>query len=120
MSIAPLRVTVVGTGYLGLTHATCMADLGHDVLAIDADLKKLAQAAGQAPFFGPGLEPLLRKNLDAKRRRFTDSHAEIGAFGDVHFLCVGTPSSRTVRPTRLSCTRPSTRAISYPQSVRLS
>lgn len=92
MSVAPVRVTVVGTGYLGLTQAVCMADLGHEVLAIDADPKKLAQAAaGNAPFFEPGLEPLLRKNLDAKRLRFTDSYAEIGAFGDVHFLCVGTP-----------------------------
>jgi UDPglucose 6-dehydrogenase len=92
VSIAPLRVTVIGTGYLGLTHAVCMADLGHEVLAIDADLNKLAQAAaGQVPFFEPGLEPLLRKNLDAKRLRFTDSYAEIGSFGDVHFLCVGTP-----------------------------
>jgi len=92
VSIAPLRVTVIGTGYLGLTHAVCMADLGHEVLAIDADLNKLASAAaGKVPFFEPGLEPLLRKNLDAKRLRFTDSYAEIGSFGDVHFLCVGTP-----------------------------
>jgi UDPglucose 6-dehydrogenase len=95
VSIAPLRVTVIGTGYLGLTHAVCMADLGHDVLAIDADLGKLEQAAaGQAPFFEPGLEPLLRKNLDAGRLRFTNSFAEIGSFGEVHFLCVGTPQRR--------------------------
>jgi len=89
---APLRVTVIGTGYLGLTHAVCLAELGHEVLAIDADLNKLAQAAaGSAPFFEPGLEPLLRKNLDAGRLRFTNSYTEVGAFGDVHFLCVGTP-----------------------------
>jgi UDPglucose 6-dehydrogenase len=95
VSTAPLRVTVIGTGYLGLTHAVCMADLGHQVLAIDADLDKLEQAAaGQAPFFEPGLEPLLRKNLDAGRLRFTTSYAEIGSFGDVHFLCVGTPQRR--------------------------
>ncbi len=86
------RVTVIGTGYLGLTHAVCLADLGHDVLAIDIDEDKLAKAAGgQAPFFEPGLEPLLRKNLDAGRLRFTTSFAEVGAFGEVHFLCVGTP-----------------------------
>jgi UDPglucose 6-dehydrogenase len=86
------RVTIIGTGYLGLTHAVCLADLGHDVLAIDVDEEKLAQAAsGAAPFFEPGLEPLLRKNLDAGRLRFTTSFAEIGAFGEVHFLCVGTP-----------------------------
>jgi UDPglucose 6-dehydrogenase len=57
---------------------------------VDAD--KIAMAArGETPFFEPGLEPLLRKNLDAGRLRFTDSFAEIGEFGDVHFICVGTP-----------------------------
>jgi UDPglucose 6-dehydrogenase len=86
------RVTVIGTGYLGLTHAVCLADLGHQVLAIDVDEDKIAKAAnGEVPFFEPGLEPLLRKNLDAGRLRFTTSFAEVGAFGEVHFLCVGTP-----------------------------
>jgi UDPglucose 6-dehydrogenase len=87
-----LRISVIGTGYLGLTHAVCMADLGHEVLAIDVDAEKIAKAAsGEAPFFEPGLEPLLRKNLDAGRLRFTSSFAEIGEFADVHFVCVGTP-----------------------------
>ena len=89
---AGLRVTVVGIGYLGLTHAVCMADLGHEVLAIDVDQDKVVRAArGEVPFFEPGLEPLLRKNLESGRLRFTSSSAEIGRFGDVHFLCVGTP-----------------------------
>jgi UDPglucose 6-dehydrogenase len=88
------RITVIGIGYLGLTHAVCMADLGHDVLAIDVDADKVAlAAAGDAPFFEPGLEPLLRKNLDAGRLRFTTSYPEVAGFGDVHFLCVGTPQS---------------------------
>ncbi len=87
-------VTVIGTGYLGLTHAVCMADAGHEVLAIDVDHNKIAMAArGEAPFFEPGLEPLLRKNLDTGRLRFTTSFAEVGAFGEVHFLCVGTPQA---------------------------
>jgi UDPglucose 6-dehydrogenase len=87
-----LRVSVIGTGYLGLTHAVCMADLGHEVLAIDVDAEKIAKAArGETPFFEPGLEPLLRKNLDAGRLRFTSSFAEVGEFADVHFICVGTP-----------------------------
>src|SRR5919109_144478 len=93
-----LRISVIGTGYLGLTHAVCMADLGHEVLAIDVDAEKIAKAArGESPFFEPGLEPLLRKNLDAGRLRFTDSFAEIGAFGEVHFLCVGTPEDESGR-----------------------
>jgi UDPglucose 6-dehydrogenase len=89
-----MRLTVIGLGYLGLTHAVCMADLGHDVLAIDVDPSRVAMAAtGEAPFFEPGLEPLLRKNLEAGRLRFTTSYSEVGAFGQVHFLCVGTPQS---------------------------
>ena len=57
-----LRLTVVGIGYLGLTHAACMADLGHDVLAIDRDHNRVARvSAGEVPFFEPGLEPVLRK-----------------------------------------------------------
>src|ERR1700743_2097399 len=87
-----LRISVIGTGYLGLTHAVCMADLGHEVLAIDVDAEKIAKAGrGETPFFEPGLEPLLRKNLDAGRLRFTSSFAEVGEFADVHFVCVGTP-----------------------------
>jgi UDPglucose 6-dehydrogenase len=92
--IPPMRLTVIGTGYLGLTHAVCMADLGHDVVGLDADADKLARARkGEVPFFEPGLEPLLRKNLDAGRLRFTTSFEEIAEFGDVHFLCVGTPQA---------------------------
>jgi UDPglucose 6-dehydrogenase len=69
-----------------------MADLGHEVLAIDVDAEKIAKAArGETPFFEPGLEPLLRKNLDSGRLRFTGSFAEVGEFADVHFICVGTP-----------------------------
>src|SRR3984957_6130882 len=90
-----LRVSVIGTGYLGLTHADCMADLGHEVLAIDVDAEKIAKASrGETPYFEPELEPLLRKNLEAGRRRFTESFAEIGEFGDVHFICVGTPQAK--------------------------
>jgi UDPglucose 6-dehydrogenase len=90
----PMRLAVVGIGYLGLTHAVCMADLGHEVIGLDADAAKVAGAAdGVAPFFEPGLEPLLRKNLDAGRLTFTTSYAEAGAFADVHFLCVGTPQA---------------------------
>ena len=74
-----IRITVIGTGYLGLTHAVCMADMGHEVLAIDVDEEKIAKASrGEAPFFEPGLEPLLRKNLDSGRLGFTTSYAEVG------------------------------------------
>ncbi|HVF06561.1 MAG TPA: UDP-glucose/GDP-mannose dehydrogenase family protein [Frankiaceae bacterium] len=86
------RLTVFGTGYLGATHAACMAELGYEVLGVDVDEAKVAAlAGGDVPFYEPGLEPLLRKNLDAGRLRFTTSYADAAAFGDVHFVCVGTP-----------------------------
>lgn len=89
-----MRLTVIGTGYLGLTHAVCMADLGHDVIGLDVDADKVTRVSrGEVPFFEPGLEPMLRKNLDAGRLRFTTSFAEVAGFGNIHFLCVGTPQA---------------------------
>src|SRR5215475_8390145 len=93
-----LNMTVIGIGYLGLTHAVCMADLGHEVLAIDVDENRVKQVSeGEMPFFEPGLGALLRKNLDAGRLRLTSSFAEIATFGAVHFLCVGTPQASDER-----------------------
>jgi len=69
-----------------------MAELGFEVLGLDVDLSKVDRLnAGDVPFFEPGLPELLRKNLDTGRLRFTASYDEVGRFGDVHFLCVGTP-----------------------------
>jgi UDPglucose 6-dehydrogenase len=86
------QVTVIGTGYLGVTHAACMAELGHDVLGLDVDKWKIQQLAdGRLPFFEPGLETLLVRNLNAGRLRFTNSYEEAADFGYVHFVCVGTP-----------------------------
>ncbi|MFB4318181.1 UDP-glucose dehydrogenase family protein [Actinomadura sp. 21ATH] len=85
-------LTVLGTGYLGATHATCMAVLGAEVMGVDVDERRIARlAAGELPFFEPGLPELLAKALDSGRLRFTTSYEEAGAFGDVHFVCVGTP-----------------------------
>ncbi|MEI5100014.1 UDP-glucose/GDP-mannose dehydrogenase family protein [Streptomyces sp. PmtG] len=86
------RVTVIGTGYLGITHAVCMAELGHDVLGLDIDRDKVERlSSGGPPIFEPGLEPLLRKHVESRRLRFTTSYEAAGEFGDVHFVCVGTP-----------------------------
>jgi UDPglucose 6-dehydrogenase len=85
-------MTVLGTGYLGATHAVCMASLGFEVLGLDVDPKKVERlSAGEVPFYEPGLEPLLRKTLASGRLSFTTSYEEVAEFGDVHFLCVGTP-----------------------------
>ncbi|HEY9476637.1 MAG TPA: UDP-glucose/GDP-mannose dehydrogenase family protein [Mycobacteriales bacterium] len=89
------RLTVLGTGYLGATHAVCMTELGFEVLGMDVDQDKIARlTAGEAPFFEPGLAELLQKNLDTGRLRFTTSMAEVAEFGDVHFICVGTPQKK--------------------------
>jgi UDPglucose 6-dehydrogenase len=86
------RMTVIGTGYLGATHAVCMATLGFDVLGVDVDPGKVAAlAAGTVPFFEPGLPEKLRAALDSGRLRFTCDFDEAAEFGDVHFVCVGTP-----------------------------
>ena len=86
------RLTVIGTGYLGATHAACMAELGYDVLGMDVDAEKIRRLnAGELPFFEPDLEPLLQKQLATGRLRFTTSFEEVAAFADVHFVCVGTP-----------------------------
>lgn len=89
-----MLVTVIGTGHIGVTHAVCMAELGHDVLAMDVDEAMIAKLArGEVPFFERGLEPLLRKNVRCGRIRFTTSYREAADFGEVHFLCVGTPET---------------------------
>ncbi|TXK36058.1 UDP-glucose/GDP-mannose dehydrogenase family protein [Nonomuraea sp. C10] len=91
----PYRLTVIGTGYLGITHAACMADLGYEVLGLDIDADKVrCLNNGELPIHEPGLEPVLRRGLESGRLRFTTSYEEAGAFGDVHFVCVGTPQKK--------------------------
>jgi UDPglucose 6-dehydrogenase len=93
-----LRITVIGTGYLGTTHAACMAELGFEVMGLDVDPDRVATlSAGHVPFYEPGLEELLRKQIDAGRLSFTGDYAELTAWaGDdaVHFVCVGTPQKK--------------------------
>ena len=86
------KLSVLGTGYLGATHAVAMVELGYDVIGLDVDEAKVARlTAGDVPFFEPGLPELLRKALDSGRLRFTTSYQEVADFADVHFVCVGTP-----------------------------
>ena len=86
------RLTFLGTGYLGATYAICYAELGYEVLGFDVDEAKIAGlSAGVVPFHEPGLDELLRRNLAAGRLRFSTDYKEAADFGDVHFICVGTP-----------------------------
>ncbi|RJK95332.1 UDP-glucose/GDP-mannose dehydrogenase family protein [Vallicoccus soli] len=88
-------MTVFGTGYLGATHAACMAELGFEVLGVDVDEAKVASLReGRVPFYEPDLEPLLQKHVASGALRFTTSAEEAAAFGDVHFVCVGTPQRK--------------------------
>lgn len=89
------RIAVFGTGYLGATHAACMAELGHEVLGVDVDEAKLEKlAAGEVPFYEPGLGEVLRRNIEAGRLRFTSSYSEAAEFATIHFIGVGTPQRK--------------------------
>ncbi|MFM7598426.1 MAG: UDP-glucose dehydrogenase family protein [Actinomycetota bacterium] len=84
-------MSVVGTGYLGATHAACMAELGHEVIGLDSDPTKVAALTeGRVPFWEPGLDAVLQRGLESGRLRFTTKPADV-AGATVHFLCVGTP-----------------------------
>jgi UDPglucose 6-dehydrogenase len=87
-----MKLSVIGTGYLGATHAAAMAELGHEVVGVDVDQTKIDRlAAGQVPFYEPELPELLSKHVNSGALRFTTSYAEAGGFADLHFVCVGTP-----------------------------
>ena len=86
-----MRISVLGTGYLGATHAACLAACGHDVVGVDTDPERTAVlAAGRAPFHEPGLDELLADGVASGRLRFTTDLSE-AVDAEVHFLCVGTP-----------------------------
>ena len=89
-----LKLSVVGTGYLGVTHAAAMSSLGFEVVGVDVDSKKIAQLqSGRVPFFEPHLEELLSKELSSGRLKFTTDFSQLSDC-DVHFICVGTPQQK--------------------------
>lgn len=88
-------MTVLGMGYLGATHAACMAELGHEVLGVEVHADKLARLAkGEVPFYEPGLTELLRKHIESGRLKVTASYPEAADWGDVFFIAVGTPQKK--------------------------
>ena len=85
---------MIGTGYLGSTHAAGMAEFGHKVVGLDVDPDRIATlAAGRSPIYEVGLEPLLERHTRSGRLRFTTDYTVIADWADVHFLGLGTPSS---------------------------
>jgi UDPglucose 6-dehydrogenase len=88
-----MRLSVIGTGYLGVTHAAAMASLGHEVVGLDRDVHRIAALrTGRVPFHEPGLPELLSDAVESGRLRFTTDPADVGVAADVHFICVGTPT----------------------------
>ena len=89
-----LKLSVVGCGYLGATHAACMSSLGFEVIGVDTDPEKIAMLfKGELPFYEPGLDTLLASEIKTGRLTFTTDFSAV-ADADVHFICVGTPQSK--------------------------
>jgi UDPglucose 6-dehydrogenase len=87
-----MRVTIFGSGYVGLVTGACLADAGNDVLCVDVDAKKIeGLKRGEIPIHEPGLDALIKTNADADRMRFTTSAAEGVAHGQLQIIAVGTP-----------------------------
>jgi UDPglucose 6-dehydrogenase len=87
-----MRVSIFGTGYVGLVTGTCLAEVGHDVVCVDVDADKVARLQqGIVPIYEPGLEPMVKSNHSAGRLDFTTDAARAVAHGEVVFIAVGTP-----------------------------
>ena len=90
-----MRISVIGLGYLGATHAVAMATLGHEVIGIEPDQSRLEPLKnGVVPFYEPGLQDALKKVIAAGKLSFQNSHDEKSAAAEVHFICVGTPQQK--------------------------
>jgi UDPglucose 6-dehydrogenase len=101
--ISAHHITVLGTGYLGTAHAACLAELGFEVLGVDLDPVRIDELSrGELPFYEPGLEPLLQAGVKSGRLSFSTSYRDAAAFGDVHFVCVGTPQGENSYAADLS------------------
>ena len=87
-----MKITVIGTGYVGLVTGTCLAEVGNDVLCLDVDPAKIEiLKSGGIPIYEPGLEDMVKRNVAAGRLHFTTDVAESVAFGQIQFIAVGTP-----------------------------
>ena len=88
-----MKITIVGTGYVGLVSGTCLAEVGNDVLCLDTNASKIRMLKeGGVPIYEPGLEAMIVKNVEAGRLRFTDDIDAAVAHGTLQFIAVGTPA----------------------------
>jgi UDPglucose 6-dehydrogenase len=87
-----MKISVFGTGYVGLVQGAILADAGHQVICVDIDENKLARLRkGEIPIYEPGLEPLVKSNFAEGRLLFTSDAAEAIAQSEIQFIAVGTP-----------------------------
>src|SRR6185436_11759906 len=90
-----MRVTMIGTGYVGLVSGACFADFGHVVTCVDKDASKIERLKkGEIPIFEPGLDELVKDNVEQGRLFFTTDPTEAIRSADAVFIAVGTPSRR--------------------------
>ena len=107
-----MKISVIGCGYLGATHAACMSSLGFEVVGIDTDQSKVdLLSSGQLPFYEPGLDTLLADEIKTGRLTFTTDFSA-AADADVHFICVGTPQSKEGLAADLTFVKSAVTAIS--------
>jgi UDPglucose 6-dehydrogenase len=107
-----MKLSVIGCGYLGATHAACMSSLGFEVVGIDTDQSKVdLLSSGQLPFYEPGLDTLLADEIKTGRLTFTTDFSA-AADADVHFICVGTPQSKEGLAADLTFVKSAVTAIS--------
>jgi UDPglucose 6-dehydrogenase len=87
-----MKITIIGTGYVGLVTGACLAEQGNDVLCLDVDVKKIDLLnAGGMPIYEPGLKDLIDRNRASNRLAFTSDIEKSVAFGDIQLIAVGTP-----------------------------
>ncbi|MDZ4786026.1 MAG: UDP-glucose 6-dehydrogenase, partial [bacterium] len=88
-----MNITVIGTGYVGLVAGACFAEIGNEVMCVDKDAKKIENLSkGIIPIYEPGLEEIVKRNIDEDRLKLSTSIEKGVEFGDVVFIAVGTPS----------------------------
>ena len=112
MKVMDQKLSVIGCGYLGATHAACMSSLGYTVVGVDTDPVKIAELqSGKLPFYEPGLDTLLAQEMKSGRLSFTTDFSAV-ADADVHFICVGTPQSKDGLAADLTYVKSAVAAIS--------
>lgn len=93
-----MKITVIGSGYVGLVSGTCLAELGNNVICLDIDKNRIRSLKkASIPFYEPGLEDLIQNNISKDNLSFTNSYKEALSNSDVVFLCVGTPEDKSGR-----------------------